>query len=419
MNKRMAARTVVVAIGAGAVVLLALVSAANAVQFTTLLSFNDTNGASPQGSLTLSGSTLYGMTKLGGTGVTAGTVFSLPVTGGTPTTLSNFAWDTHGAQPYGNLTLSGSTLYGMTSESGTHSFGTVFSLPVTGGARTVLLSFDGTNGQYPLGSLTLSGSTLYGTTSYGGASYTGGSSGNGVVFSIPTTGGAPTTLFDFDATHGKWPGSSLTLSGSTLYGMTAQGGDSSHGTVFSIPVTGGTPTILYNLDWTHGALPSGGLTLSGDGSTLYGMTPHGGAYGWGTVFSVPVTGGTPTILFSFESESPDGAHPQGSLTLSGSTLYGMTAQGGTDNNGTIFSMNIDGTDFQTLLRFDGANGANPHGDLTLSGSTLYGMTSEGGDYGYGTVFRLDLTTIPEPTTITLLGMGALAVFGYARRRRMK
>ena len=57
-------------------------------------------------------------------------------------------------------------------------------------------------------------------------------------------------------------------------------------------MTGGTPTTLLSFNGTNGEYPHGGLTLSG--STLYGMTYHGGANDDGTIFSIPVTGGTPT-----------------------------------------------------------------------------------------------------------------------------
>ena len=69
--------------------------------------------------------------------------------------------------------------------------GTVFSVPVTGGSPTVLASFDGSNGRYPAGGLTLSGNNLYGTTDYGGT-IAGGMCG--VVFSVPVSGGSPTVL---------------------------------------------------------------------------------------------------------------------------------------------------------------------------------------------------------------------------------
>ena len=51
--------------------------------------------------------------------------------------------------PYGSLTLSGSTLYGMTTYGGANNDGTIFSIPVTGGTPTTLLSFNGTDGEAP------------------------------------------------------------------------------------------------------------------------------------------------------------------------------------------------------------------------------------------------------------------------------
>ena len=92
-----------------------------------------------------------------------------------------------------------------------------------------------------------------------------------------------------------------------------------------------------------------------------------------------------------------GADPIAGLTLSGSTLYETTAMGGSANWSTIFSINTNGTGFQTLLNFNGdANGMLPYGDLTLSGSTLYGTTCSD-DSGNGTIFAYDLPQpLPDP-----------------------
>ena len=302
---------------------------------TTLFNFDGTHGEFPYGSLTLSpdGSTLYGMTAGGVPNY--GTIFSIPVSGGTPTTLFNFD-GTHGQTPYGSLTLSGSTLFGMTySGGGIRLLGTILSIPVSGGTPTTLFNFDGTHGDFPYGSLTLGpdGSTLYGMTG------SGGTNNDGTIFSIPVSGGTPTTLFNFDGTHGTYPTGGLTLSGSTLYGMTTAGGtNNDYGTIFSIPVSGGTPTTLFNFDGTHGYWPHGSLTLSG--STLYGMTGEGGRNSDGTIFSIPASGGTPTTLFNFDGTH--GEDPHGSLTLSpdGSTLYGMTTLGGTNNDGIVFALTV-------------------------------------------------------------------------------
>ena len=95
--------------------------------------------------------------------------------------------------------------------------------------------------------------------------------------------------------------------------------------------------ILYSFTGgaNDGAYPYGSLIQSG--STLYGMTVVGGSSGLGTIFSEPVTGGPDTILHSFGSGS-DGHDPYGSLIQSGSTLYGMTLHGGSSDYGTIFSI---------------------------------------------------------------------------------
>jgi uncharacterized repeat protein (TIGR03803 family) len=342
-----------------------------------------------------------------------GTVFSIPVSGGTLTTLLDFNGP-NGAYPTGSLILSGSTLYGMTGGGGNGGYGTIFSEPVTGGTPTTLFSFDYSSGSQPFGSLILSGSTLYGTT------HQGGLYGYGTIFSEPVTGGTPTVLCSFSGS-GQGPYGSLILSGSTLYGMTEGGGtNGTYGTIFSEPVTGGTPTTLFSfpLNGAAGADPHGSLILSG--STLYGMTSLNGANGSGTIFSEPVTGGTPTTLFSFSANGVNGAEPAGSLILSGSTLYGMTEFGGANTDGTIFAESVAGGTPTTLVSFTGDDGsypgAAPMGDLTLSGSTLYGMTQYGGANGDGTVFALTLPT-PEPSTFALLAAGAISLVGYGWRRR--
>ena len=64
---------------------------------------------------------------------------------------------------------------------------------------TDLADFNLTNGSLPQGSLTLVGNTLYGATWVGGANY------EGAVFSVPGTGGALTVLGSFDFTDGANP----------------------------------------------------------------------------------------------------------------------------------------------------------------------------------------------------------------------
>ena len=211
--------------------------------------------ARPRSRLDAHGSTLYGTTYQGGA-YGDGTVFSLPVSGGTPTVLASFN-GSNGGYPCAGLTLSGNTLYGTTHRGGAYGYGTVFSIPVNGGSPTVLASFNFSNGAYPRGGLTLSGNTLYGTTEMGGNLSVNGGNGDGTVFSVPLSGGSPMVLASFNGTDGSFPAAALTLSGGTLYGTTDQGGAGNDGTVFSVPVNGGSPTVLASLSY-HG---SGGVAF--------------------------------------------------------------------------------------------------------------------------------------------------------------
>lgn len=114
---------------------------------------------------------------------------------------------------------------------------------------------------------------------------------------------------------------------------------------------------------------------------------------------------TLTILHNFtaltNNTNADGAYPFAGLLLSGNRLYGTTVNGGTSSNGTVFAVNVDGSDFTNLYSFSGfstapfgngvtnADGANPRGGLVLSGNILYGTTASGGSWDNGTVFAIN------------------------------
>ena len=342
------------------------------------------------------------MTYGGGTD-RGGTIFKIDTDGTGLQLLHSFAGGTSdGYYPQGSLTLSGSTLYGMTGYGGADGNGTVFKINTDGTGFQLLHSFDGSDGYNPQGSLILSGSTLYGMVTWGGRTW--GYSTDGTIFKINTDGTGFQLLHRFAgyANDGSNPYGDLTLSGATLYGMTLGGGPSFEGTIFQINTDGTEFQLLHTFFTGIGSQPQGSLTLSG--STLYGMTSNGGPDGNGTIFKINTDGTGFQLLHRFTGCTSNIYAPTGSLTLMGSTLYGVTGYGGTNGRGTIFKIGTDGTGFQLVYSFAGGpgDGYYPQGSLIFSGATFYGMTGYGGISGDGTIFSLKLKNTLSPIPFLLL-----------------
>lgn len=310
--------------------LLAGGSGAVAQTFTLLHTFTGSDGVYPVGTLIQSNATLYGMTTAG--------VFKMNTDGGSCSNLHYFSsYGGNGKTPYAAVTLSGTNLYGMTVEGGA-GVGVIFRLSTSGSGYTNLHNFAGgtADGAYPGGELTLSGTNFYGLASLGG------SANLGVVFRIGVTGNDYTNLHSFIGypADGSGPPRSLTLDGTTLYGMTQAGGTSQHklGMVFRINTDGSGYTNLHSFagGTADGATPLGSLTLAN--GALYGMTSVGGSSNYGVVFRLYPDGSGYTLLHSFTVSTNDGATPYGSLLSIGTTLYGMTYYGGAGNKGVVFTL---------------------------------------------------------------------------------
>ncbi len=237
----------------------------------------------------------------------------------------------------------------------------------------------------------------------------------------------PPSGTSFNGSNGSDPYGGLTLSsdGSKLFGSCNALGGGGVGDVFSVPVSGGSPTLLGNFNGSNGANPYGGLTLIG--ANLYGTTSSGGTYHDGVVYSVPVGGGVITVLASFDG--PDGADPMAGLTLSsdGTTLFGTTAEGGQYGDGEVFSVPVGGGTLGIVASFDSTDGQEPWAGLTLSpdGSTLYGSTLFGGANNDGVVFSVPAVrgtpagppAAPEPRSALLLVTGLVLFSARCRKRR--
>jgi len=340
------------------------------------------------------------------------------------TTLTSFA-DNDGGLPQANLIADSSgNLYGVTSQGGSHGYGTVFKLTLSGSSwkETVLYNFPtgASGGTYsyanPSNLIFDASGNLYAETSYGG------SAGDGMILELsPASGGKWTekTLFNFTSTStGTRPFGGLIFdSAGNLYGTTQLGGvvkkgcNSGCGTVFKLSPAQGSwkETVLYEFNGgtADGEQPVGGVVFDQSGN-LYGTTSFGGitasecGEGCGTVFKLtPNSGGawTETVLYEFSGQHGDGATPDAGLIFDNAgNLYSTTADGGnhgeicgTNGCGIVYELSPhSGSWTETIVHtFDGTDGTTSVAALIFDPSgNLYGAAQDGLFGLWGTIFEL-------------------------------
>ncbi len=255
--------------------------------------------------------------------------------------------------------------------------------------ETVIHSFIPSEGTSPWGSLLLaSDGNFYGMpTNYG-------SLGFGAVIKVTRTGEL-SVLYSFagGTADGAHPyGNLIEASDGNFYGMNSAGGASNKGVVIRITL-GGIGTILHSFAGgaADGDTPLGSLIQGSDGN-LYGMTSIGGTANLGTVFKIDLAG-TETVLYSFGVSPNDGVIPAYGTLVEGTDgkFYGTAGQGGALANGTIFSITAAGIE-TVLYSFGIATGANPESSLVLANDgSFWGTTINGGAAGNGTVFKVTST----------------------------
>jgi uncharacterized repeat protein (TIGR03803 family) len=360
------------------------VTAANPV-LQTLYGFG-VNPKNPQAGLVqASDGNFYGTTAFGGSVGENGTIFRVSSNG---EFTSLFSFDgTNGSRPLASL-IQGTdgNLYGTTAFGGTSGdHGTIFRITL-GGILTRLFSFRGTDGSRPqAGLIQASDGSFYGTTAAGGAN-----TDSGTLFRI-TPGGAFTLLYSFPAGGGNGAsplGTLIQHTDGNFLGTTALGGSSGLGTVFRVTPSGGF-TLLSSFTGPNGSGPAAGLVRGPDGN-YYGTTQVGGITDNGTIFKMTPSG-VLSSLFSFSG--PNGNYPVSPLALgSDGNFYGTTsgdrAFGGVNTYGTAFQITLGGA-LTTLAVFNFNNGATPAAGLARgSDGNFYGTTFEGGEGSGGTIFRL-------------------------------
>jgi uncharacterized repeat protein (TIGR03803 family) len=366
----------------------------------------------------------------------AATAIALPTQ--TFTTLHSFD-GTDGAYPVAGLVqATNGYLYGTTVGGGANAAcdnyygapgcGTIFKIS-TSGTLTTLYNFcsqpNCTDGANPVAGLVQAANgDFYGTAAAGGANNNaavcgGLETGCGTIFKI-TPSGTLTTLYSFcaqsECTDGDDPSAGLVQApNGDFYGTTPSGGANCApygcGTVFKITPSG-TLTTLYNFcaqggypACPDGFGPEGALVQAANGD-FYGTTDAGGAncapYGCGTVFKITPSG-TLTTLHSFAGYPTDGGYPAAGLVqATNGDLYGTASGGGANcaqllGCGTVFKITPSGT-LTTIHSFAGSDGQNPLAALIQgTNGELFSTAEYGGAYSNGTVFKIT----PSGTLTTL------------------
>lgn len=184
------------------------------------------------------------------------------------------------------MQASNGNFYGTTQLGGSHNDGVVYEITPTGSYK-VLYNFcaqvNCSDGQYPMSAVVQdSAGNLFGTAFYGGAY------GDGVVYEI-TPKNQYVVLYSFNGIDGGSSYAALTLANDgNLYGTSVISNNNwNEGNIFKVTPQG-EYTSLYsfcNYGTCTGYTPMTTL-LEATNGTLYGATTYGGAYNYGTVFSL-------------------------------------------------------------------------------------------------------------------------------------
>jgi uncharacterized repeat protein (TIGR03803 family) len=429
--------------------LCAMTAAALPAQtFTTLHSFDGTDGAAPIALVQATDGNLYGTTS--GTvdiaGSTSfGSVFNMTPSG-TPATLYRFCKGCEeGIYPVAGLVqATNGDFYGTTGSGGTHREGALFEITPSG-TPTLLYDFCPQSGCKPgfyseAVLIQAANGDLYGTTDYGGPN------NGGAVFKVSPSGKV-SAVYDFcslsECADGAQPRAGVVqagngdFNGTTYYGGANVNCPEGHetvgcSTIFKI-TAGGKLTTLYNFcsqsGCADGGLPS--VLVQGTDGYFYGRTAYGGANNYGTVFKITADG-TLTTLYSFCSQTAcaDGEGPGAFIQATDGNFYGTTAYGGTNDTcsilgqqstcGTMFKITPTGT-LTTLYNFCSQGGKSctdgdfPAGLMQATNGEFYGTTAEGGDNachgvpGCGTIFTLSVGLGPFVETQPTSGKVGAAV----------
>lgn len=118
---------------------------------------------------------------------------------------------------------------------------------------------------------------------------------------------------------------------------------------------------------------------------IYGAAGEGGIKDNGAVYIMKNDGSDFKVLAKFDRKN--GHMPNNIIQASNGKLYGTCFSGGKFTDGTLFSLNTDGSDFKILHHYSEEKGKIPDGDIIEIDGGIYGITRSGGKNNAGVLYK--------------------------------
>lgn len=305
------------------------------------------------------------------------------------TELYSFNLPVDGSNGFAGLTETpGDSLFGVQPYDGANAGGTIYSIKKDGTGFVVHHSFENTTGIQPESRLVYFDGKLYGTTAQGG------SLNNGVLYSINADGTNYRVLHNFAPGNIGFapPAGNISIaSNGRIFGSISQHYSDGINTyrLFKVDTSGENLSYFFNVNQRENGHFNQDILLQDD-EDIFFPTAEMGRHDGG-VFNHVDTAGFSNIGLYHYGASPTGFRPTGALIkATDGKVYGITSIGGVSGNGTIYSVNQDGTGYTKLHEFTDAEGYNPTGKLLeASDGKLYGTLQSGGATNAGGIYTLN------------------------------
>jgi len=248
------------------------------------------------------------------------------------------------------------------------------------------------NGKNPNNLIKING-TIYGTTTEGGTN------NGGVIFTVNPTNLQITPVYNFDRSICSKPTANIVKYNGKIYGYAQNLSlpNQNNGSIYEYDPLTGNLNVLFTFS---DALTQGnkicGLTVNN--GIIYGLSSEGGENDDGTIFSFDINSNSFNVLHHFlypdDGGFQVGVQPYTQPIVQNNILYGINSNGGSSvpNSGTIYKYNLINNQFQVIYNFDSNTVCKPRGRFVLINNKIYGLATSGGSNWRGGLFEYDLTT---------------------------